>query len=117
MKNIVKELYQKVQSHKVIFLYIIFIIAMLFNIFCVYLLYVDIPSIQDGALAKIISSNSNTWFYKSEDLMILRHKILISVSLLSIFFGLFLMYKRIKYACLIQIIPILFILLEMIFFK
>jgi hypothetical protein len=117
MKNIVKVLYQKAQNHEIIFLYIIFIIAMLFNIFCVYLLYVDIPSIQDGALAKIISSNSNTWFYKSEDLMILRHKILISVSLLSVFFGLFLMYKRIKFACLIQIIPILFILLEMIFFK
>ena len=116
MKNTVKVLYKKAQNYEIMSLYIIFILAMIFNIFCVFLLYTDIPSIQDGALAKLIDSNSDTWFYKSEDLMILRHEILISVSLLSVLSGLFL-YKRIRLACIVQMLPLLFIISEMIFFK
>ena len=117
MKNIVKALYNKAQNHKIIFIYITFVAAMLFNIFCVYLLYVDIPSIQNGALAKVITSDSDIWFYRSEDAMILRHNILISISLLSIFFGLFLMHKNIGLACIIQLLPILIILSEVLLFK
>ena len=117
MKNTLKALYNKAQNKRIILMYIIFVIALLFNSFCVYLLYVDIQSIQDGALAKIIDSNSDIWFFRSEDYMILRHNILISISLLSIFFGLLFMYKRIGWACVIQMLPILVILSEIILLR
>ena len=109
MTNLLKLVIDTIKSHKV--LYTFFIITIFFNICCAYQLYSDIPLIRDGAMAKTIDANSDIWFYRSEDAMILRHEILIFVSLLSVFLGVWLMYKRIEFAFFIQLLPILIILL------
>ena len=115
MRNIFKLLQNKSLNHWSVFMYVLCIVAIIFNIVCTYLLYTDIMYIQEGDLAKVIDPYSDTWIYRSEKFIILRHKLIIFVSMFSIFSGVFLIFKKIKLACIILLLPFLIILLENLF--
>lgn len=97
---------------KNLLMHAIFVVEVLFNLLLVFLLYTDIPLIRDGAMVKLFDEPSNVWFYKSVENMVLRDELIIFISLTTVLLAMCIVMRRIKLACIIQLLPILILLGE-----
>lgn len=110
------KMFTKFKKYMKVIAYIIFTLVELFYIRIIFALYNAIQITRDGGFVKSIDENNPVWYYRSEDNMILHDKILFGGFILFLIIP-FIFIRRPKWAVFIQIVWLIFVVLEGCFIK
>ena len=116
MRNIINLLQNIITRKKVkkcidVITYIVFALMSLLYVRIIIALCGSIIAVRDGGFVKLIDKNSQSWYYRSEDNVILHDEILLGSFLIVLILCLFLI-KRPKTAIFIQIVWLLIVIME-----
>ena len=109
-------MFAKLKKYISVITYIIFAVITLFYLRAIFALYNVIQVTKEGGFVKSIDEKNPVWYYRSEDNMILHDKILLGGFILFLIISFIFIHKP-KWAISIQIVWLIFVVLEGFFIK